>query len=92
MSETARQSDLLTEAEAARRLRLGARTLRDLRRRGLIRYVALTARKIMYRPEDCTAYIESRVQLNEPAPKAGRPNRTRRRSAVIIPFSQQAGR
>lgn len=81
---------LLTEAEAAERLKIGERTLRDLRRRGLIRYVALTARKIMYRPEDCADYVESRVRQNDPPARAGRPRRTSRRTGIVIPFSQIA--
>jgi hypothetical protein len=59
---------LLTAEEAAARIRISTKTLRQLRRRGLIRYVAITARKICYRPEDCAAYIASKVRLDDPSP------------------------
>ena len=82
--------ELLTEAEAARRLRIGERTLRELRRQGKIRYIALTARKIAYRPEDCAEYLEARLRVNEPCETAARPKRrSQRRTGKIIPFSQQ---
>ena len=53
---------LLTPLEAAARLHVSDKTLRRLRQQGLIRYVAITERKIRYRPEDCDAYIQSRVR------------------------------
>jgi excisionase family DNA binding protein len=81
---------LLTPDEAAGRLGVGERTLRDLRKRGLIRYVAVTERKIMYRPEDCEAFIESRSRLAEPTTPPKRPptNRPRRQGQVIPLFSE----
>jgi hypothetical protein len=86
---------LLTEDEAAKRLHISARLLRDIRSKGRIRYVALSAKRIRYRPEDCDEYIESRVTKVEPhpdpKPKLGRPRR-QRSVAEIIPFSQQAKR
>lgn len=60
-------SDLLTHDQAAARLRVCPKTLRQLRQQGLIRYVAVTQRKIFYRPEDCDAYLESRVRVDVPA-------------------------
>lgn len=57
---------LLTEEQAAARLLMNPRTLRKLRQAGAIRYVALTGRKIGYRPEDCQAFIESRVRTETP--------------------------
>lgn len=84
---------LLTEEEAAKRLLLSARTLRDLRRTGLIRYVRLSARKIGYRPEDCDDYVASRVCVEQPMPLS--PPATRRKSAKraafgnVVPFSQR---
>ena len=80
-------SPLLTPDEAAERLRVSERTLRDLKRRGLIRYVAITERRIAYRPEDCDEYIEARVRVDEPCETRPRPKRTGR-TGKIIPFSQ----
>ena len=88
---------LLTETEAAERLHISPRLLRDLRSKGHIRYVALSTRRIAYRPEDCDAFVESRVRKAEPcpSPKPPRPSnpRQRARSGNIVPFSEQfAGR
>ena len=87
---------LLTEAEAAARLCLSPRLLRSLRKQGHIRYVALSARRIAYRTEDCDAYVESRVRRDEtcasPMPsRPGRP-RTRRAGGVIVSFSELQAR
>jgi len=84
---------LLKEHEAAAVLGIGGRTLRDLRRRGLIRYVAVTDRKIMYRTEDCAEYIESRLRQDEPCqrPPKPQPKLSRRRGGNVIPFTQQIG-
>ncbi|WP_395326885.1 helix-turn-helix domain-containing protein [Novosphingobium sp. BL-8H] len=84
---------LLTEKEAADMLRIAPRTLRELRAKGAIQYVALTARKIAYRPEDCAAYVATRLRTERPATD---PNAKGRRRIVkgptaggqIIPFSQ----
>ena len=57
---------LLTPMEAAARLHISDKTLRRIRQQGHIRYVALTERKIRYRPEDCDAYLASRVREDEP--------------------------
>lgn len=83
--------DLWTEAEAARQLRMGERTLRELRRLGKIRYVALTVRKIAYRPEDCAEYLAGQVRVNEPCETRPKVKRSGPRSGKIIPFSQQVG-
>lgn len=64
---------LLTEEEAAEQLKLCARTLRRERQAGRIRYVALAGRRIAYRPEDCLAYIESRLRLATPSERIPRP-------------------
>lgn len=77
---------LLTPDEAAGRLGIGERTLRDLRKRGLIRYVAITERKIMYRPEDCEAFIESRSRVADPAAPKKRPPRSVGRRGKVIPL------
>ncbi len=69
-------SDLLTPEEAARRIRVSTKTLRQLRRDGLIRYVAVTQRKILYRPEDCAAFVEARLRTDDPQqPPKPRPRR-----------------
>ena len=67
-------TQLLTENEAAARLRIGERTLRGIRQRGEIRYILIGARKIFYRPEDCEEYLAARVRVEdachtEPKPK-----------------------
>lgn len=83
---------LLSPAEAAQRLDMSERTLRDLKRRGEIRYVALTARKTRYRPEDCDEYIAARVRVDEPCEietRCTRAKRPGRESGKIIPFSQR---
>lgn len=92
-------SPLLTEEEAAKFLLMSPRTLRDLRRARAIRYVALSARKIAYRLEDCEEYIASRVRLDSGASDddrggRGKDRRGRRRSVAprhdnIVPFSQR---
>ena len=56
---------LLTPLEAALRLHVSDKTLRRIRQQGHIRYVALTERKIRYRPEDCDAYVASRIREDE---------------------------
>jgi excisionase family DNA binding protein len=59
-------SRLLSHEEAADRIGVGEKTLRQLRKQGLIRYVAVTGRLIKYRPEDCDAFVESRLVIDEP--------------------------
>lgn len=84
---------LLTEEEAAERLLMHPRTLRKLRQAGEIRYVALAGRKIAYRPEDCEAYVQSRVRVQPPMPRSGARPRSvgNRRTGVIVPFSARQG-
>jgi hypothetical protein len=59
-------TELLTPDQAAARLRVCTKTLRQLRQQGLIRHVAVSKRKIFYRPEDCDAYLESCVTVAVP--------------------------
>lgn len=81
---------LLTEEQAAERLLMSPRTLRDIRRRGEIRYVALTTRKIAYRPEDCDEYVAAHVRVESPAsPSKPPPKPAKGRGAQIVPFSQR---
>lgn len=64
---------LLTHGEAAAYLRICPKTLRSIRQRGLIRYVAVTSRKIFYRPEDCDAYLAAcvRTEVHQPTERRG---------------------
>ncbi|WP_156025101.1 helix-turn-helix domain-containing protein [Sphingomonas phyllosphaerae] len=65
---------LLTPQEAAKRLLISERTLRDLKRTGAISYVAVSARRIAYREEDLAEFIESRVRQEapvQPKPSSG---------------------
>lgn len=82
-------TDLLTHDQAAARLKVCAKTLRRLRTEGLIPYVAVTARKIFYRPEDCDAYLASCVRRETPAPRPRGRIRSvgKRRDGNIVPFS-----
>ncbi len=96
-------TQLLTEVEAAQLLRMGTRTLRELRRQRKIHYVALTARKIAYRLEDCEEYIASRLRLDsgpacaDPVGQgtSGNGKRGRARPGAsmrhgnVVPFSQR---
>lgn len=85
--------ELIAEEEAARRLLMSPRTLRDLRRAGLIRYVRLTPRKIAYRPEDCDEYVAAHLCVEVPRHDSPSPKRTRGRTGpsrgVVVPFSQR---
>jgi len=86
--------DLLTEEQAAQRLLISPRTLHGLRKAGLIRYVALTARKIAYRPEDCDEYVAARLRVesprSNPSPQPKRkPGRAGPVHGNVLPFSQR---
>ncbi|PXA99936.1 hypothetical protein DMC47_00780 [Nostoc sp. 3335mG] len=89
-------SELLTSDEAAARLHLSTRTLRELRRNGLIRYIAITDRKILYRPEDCEDYIASRARKATECPSTSRKTRrtsTSTSSSTVVGFmARQAAR
>lgn len=84
---------LLTEGEAAERLRIGERTLRGIRQRGEIKYVLIGARKIFYRPEDCDEYVATHVRVEQPCHTSSKPRRARRGSSdgKIVPFSRLIG-
>lgn len=75
---------LLTPEEAAARLRVCDKTLRALRQQGLIRYVAISKRKIFYRPEDCDAYLEACCRVEVPAMPTKR--RRLRRAGNVVSF------
>lgn len=81
--------NFLTEAQAAEQLHVCTRTLRRFRQSGAIRYVAVTARTILYRPEDIEAFVEQRAQLNHiPAPRrSAKVNRKRKEEQVVVSFT-----
>jgi excisionase family DNA binding protein len=81
-------TDLLTPEEAAKRLHVSTKLLRRLRRQGDIRYVAITDRKIRFRPEDCEDYLESRVRQVQVPHLSQQPGRRRAKgSGVVVPFT-----
>lgn len=80
---------LLTEDEAADRLRLSARTLRKARQEGTLRYV-LIGRAVRYTLEDLESFIDSLRRVQPPCqPHRSSPRVTTRRpkSAQIVPFT-----
>lgn len=77
---------LLTPDEAAAYIRVCPKTLRSIRQRGLIRYVAVTPRKILYRPEDCDAYLESCVKTDVYQPTERRKQPKLRASGNVHSF------
>jgi hypothetical protein len=78
---------LLTPDEAAAHLRVCVKTLRQLRQAGLIRYVAVTPRKIFYRPEDCDAYLESCAKVETSSPTHRRRAQRLRADTNVVSFS-----
>lgn len=86
-------SALMTEAEAAARLRLCARTLRKARRAGMLRYV-LIGRAVRYTENDLTSFIDSLRRVQPACPPKPKPTRNKvsvGRSAQIIPFTERNG-
>lgn len=84
-------SDLLTHDQAAARLKVCAKTLRRIRQDGLIPYVAVSARKIFYRPEDCDAYVVSCVKVAVPiGPTRRKSTRRAQQNSNVLSF--MAGR
>lgn len=82
---------LLTEAEAADRLRLCQRTLRKARREGKLRYV-LIGRAVRYTEDDLTSFIDSLRTVQPacpPKPQPTRSARSTRKGAQIIPFTDR---
>lgn len=83
------QQLLLTETEAAERLRVSMRTLRKARQEGVLQYV-LIGRAIRYTLGDLESYIE-RLRQVQPACPPSRPisrnsQPARRRNGEIVPF------
>jgi hypothetical protein len=82
---------LLTHDEAAAHIHVCAKTLRSLRQRGLIPYVAVTSRKILYRAEDLDAYVASQVTVDHYQPTHQRRGGKRLRTEANV-VSFMAGR
>jgi len=89
-------TELLTETEAAERLRIPRRTLRQYRAEGRIAFVQFSSKNIRYRDTDCEAFI---TDCMEQAPSRadtlakGRKrsvSKTAGRSGKIVPFSQRS--
>lgn len=74
--------DLMTEREAAARLRLCPRTLRKARARGELHFVKY-GRKILYSDSDLADFIERHRQCPSRNAKAPRSGNTRSRSTVF---------
>ncbi len=82
---------LLTETEAAERLRLCQRTLRKARAAGQLPYV-LIGRSIRYTVADLESYVEALRRQSAPCPPKTAPTRRsmKRRTGKIIPFTAYA--
>ena len=86
---------LLTPMEAAKRLHISDKTLRRIRQQGHIRYVALTERKIRYRPEDCDAYLvtgSSAGAYEAPTSRKTRPSTSTTSNIVVGDFTARRAR
>ena len=66
---------LLTAEQAAERLGMCERTLRKLRQRGEIAYIALTDRKFAYTEADCDEFLAARRRKEQPCPFVKTPAR-----------------
>lgn len=86
---------LLTEAEAAQRLRVCTRTLRKARHSGLLHYV-LIGRAVRYTLADLESYIDRLRQVQPlcpPTTSTRRSTAPTKRRGEIVPFSvRNAGR
>jgi hypothetical protein len=80
-------SALLTHEEAAAHIHVCPRTLRSLRQQGLIPYVAVTARKKLYRVEDLDAYVAGRVTTEVYQPTQRRRGSRLRCSQNVVSFT-----
>ncbi|WP_405052963.1 helix-turn-helix domain-containing protein [Sphingomonas sp. SORGH_AS_0802] len=87
-------TDLLTPDQAAARLDVSTKTLRRLRQEGHIRYVAITDRKIRYRPDDCDEFVASRARKAPECPSTSRKTRpisTSTSSGKVVGFTARPG-
>jgi Helix-turn-helix domain len=83
-------SELLTEHQAAAQLHVCTRTVRRLRKAGALRFVAVTERTILYRPEDIAAFIEQRTQVcHDPAPSPRRRTKRAQRPGNVVSFTER---
>ena len=81
--------ELISEDEAARRLLISPRTLRDLRAKGKIRYVRPSPRVVGYRPEDLAEYMERQAQQDQPLCPST--NRKRQKASTSTTGGKAAG-
>lgn len=84
--------ELLTPEQAVERLHISPRTLRSLKAAGALPYVAISARRVLYRASDLEAYIERSVRQEAPpvdSKRQGRVTVRRQQRSDIIPFSQR---
>lgn len=84
---------LLTESEAADRLRLSTRTLRSARRDGVLRCI-LIGRAVRYTVADLESFVDQLRQVQPPCPSP-KPTRARsapKRGGVVISFSDRNAR
>lgn len=68
---------LLPEAEAAEALGVSQRTLRNLRKAGIIHYVRPSPRKVYYTPEDVAEYIDRQRRMECPPCPSTSPRKAR---------------
>lgn len=82
--------DLLKPADAAARLHISERTLRELKRTGAVRYVAVSGRRIAYRADDLAEYINSRVRCDDapPAPRKRKRVSVTPRAANVVSLAE----
>lgn len=83
------QTLLLTETEAAERLRLSVRFLRKARQDGSLRYV-LIGRAVRYTLDDLESFVDSHRRVSPPCQKSStgpRSSSRPRKAATIIPFT-----
>jgi len=85
---------LLTEPEAAQRMRVCTRTLRRARHEGQLHYV-LIGRSVRYTLADLESYIDRLRQVQPACPPQDPPRRTSQpsgRRGVIVPFTERNAR
>jgi excisionase family DNA binding protein len=84
---------LLTEPEAAERLRVCTRTLRKARKEGTLHYV-LIGRSVRYTVQDLESFGEGLRKVEPACPPPASTRRTsvsraKRTGAVIVPFKER---
>lgn len=87
-------AELLKPADAAKHLHISERTLRELKRTGAVRYVAVSGRRIAYRHDDLVDYINSRVRCDEQPAKPGRKagGKPRPRATNVVSLAEALAR